>query len=495
MIRARILNRDLSVVLFAEEVRVERVSLAMFGGLVGAELSLPFAGVEDEYLNLVGKYVEIWDDEEGRWIGLVNDVRVPYAQGSLALRASLDDLYNSVKVISAIGMEVIETDWFEDSFSIGEYGRKQRVLTVSGKTLPEANTLAGKYLSEHSEALVGIDLESMGRDEVTIGVIGLMQTLDWVFYSNDRGYEGYAETGQGGREIGEDDRPKLAMGVMLESSTGWIASKVRVRLWKYPESNPPTDSVSISLCQDNSGVPGAVLASAVYLASEIGTTSDWLEKDLSPSVSLSPATRYWLVAERTGGVDKAKYYMLDTNKDNGYERGELYLWYTNLNAWKLAEHKGDLNFELIGMESIQDLITDIVGQCGQFLSGVRFLGDFSSSTTTFRRGDNTALYELKELLKLMPSRVTASVSEKRELVCSYVPSQPVLDIDYYQLTEDGLTVYRGDTYLRPRFGYYLLKGANFRKSFLPVEIEYSNNHWRIVRVAGMSNVFEVGEVY
>lgn len=495
MIRAHILNRDLSTVLFTEEqIAVERVSLAMFGGLVGAELTLPFAGAEDEYLGLIGKYVEIWDDEGGKWIGLVNDVRVPY--GSLALRASLDEMYNSIKVVSAIGMENVETDWIEDTVSIANYGRKQRMLTVSEKTLAEANTLAGKYLSERKSPLVGIDLAGMGRDEVTLGVIGLMQTLDWVYYRNDKGYEGYTDTGSGGREIGEDDRPKLAMGIMLGSSAGWEAKKVRVRLWKYPESNPPTDNVLVKLCADSSGVPGTVLATVTYSASEIGASSNWLEKSFASAVNLSPNTRYWLTAERSGSVDATKYFMLDTNTNNGYERGELYLWYTAYSQWRPAAHKGDLNFELIGMANIHDLIGDLVTQCGQFLSGVEFWGDFSSvETTVFRAGNNTALYELKELLKLTSSRSTAVVSETRKMVCSYVPSEPAADVDYYYLTDNGLTIHRGAVYRRPKFGYYLLQGATFRKSFLPVELEYSTGKWRIVRVAGMANVFEVGEVY
>ena len=496
MMRAKILNRQSLYVLFAEDtIRVERMTLAAFGGLVSAEIVLPFAGVEEEYLALIGHYVEFSDEEGyGRWIGLINNVRVPH--GRMTLQASLDDMVNSIKVISAQGMKNIETDWVEDNVSIATYGRKQKLLTVSEKTESEINTLAGKYLSLHKEPHIGLDVAGMGGDEVVVGVIGLMQTLDWVYYANNKGYEGYAETGSGGREIGEDDRPKLAQQVQLLSASGWSAKKIRIRPWKYPENNPPTDSLIVKLCNDNSGVPGTVLATVAIPASEIGTSSDWVEKEFASGVALSPNTTYWITVERSGSVDASKYFMVDTNRDLGYPRGDLYLWYANLSGWKPAPQKGDLNFELIGMGSVKEQIENIVTTCGQFLSGVEFQSSFGTETRIFREGYNTTLYELKELLKLESSRSIAYVDGNRKLVCKLLPSEPTAESDYYYLRPDGKTRYRAEVFEPVKLGeHYLLEDARLKIAFMPEEAEYHAGKWRISRIAGRSSPYNVGEVY
>jgi hypothetical protein len=496
MIRAKILSRQSLYVLFTEDdLRVERMTLAAFGGLVSAEVILPFAGVEEEYLALVGNYVELWDEEElGRWVGLITNVRVPH--GQMTLQASLDDMANSVKVISALGMKNVQTDWVEDVVSIATYGRKQKLLTVSEKTEGETNTLAGKYLELHKEPNIGLDVAGMGGDEVVIGVIGLMQTLDWMYYANDKGYEGYSETGSGGREIGEDDRPKLAQQIQLSSTSGWSAKKIRIRPWKYPENNPPTDDLIVKLCADNSGVPGTALATVTIPASEIGTYSDWVEKEFSSAVSLNPNTVYWITIERSGSVDASKYFMVDTNVDLGYPRGDPYLWYTNLSRWKPAPQKGDLNFELIGMGSVKEQIENIVTNCGQFLNGVEFQADFATETRVFREGYNTALYELKELLKLESNRAIAYVDGNRRLICKLLPTEPTAESNYYYLCSDGRTRYFADVFDMPRLGeYYLLEDTKLRVSFMPEEIEYHTGKWHISRIAGRSSPYQIGEVY
>ena len=496
MIRAKILSRQSLYVLFTEDdLRVERMTLAAFGGLVSAEVILPFAGVEEEYLALVGNYVELWDEEElGRWVGLITNVRVPH--GQMTLQASLDDMANSVKVISALGMKNVQTDWVEDVVSIATYGRKQKLLTVSEKTEGETNTLAGKYLELHKEPNIGLDVAGMGGDEVVIGVIGLMQTLDWMYYANDKGYEGYSETGSGGREIGEDDRPKLAQQIQLSSTSGWSAKKIRIRPWKYPEANPPTDNLVVKLCQDAGGVPGTALATVTIPAGEIGTSSDWTEKEFASAVNLSPGTIYWITVERSGSVDASKYFMVDTNLDLGYPRGDLYLWYTNLSAWKHAPQKGDLNFELIGMGSVKEQIENIVTTCGQFLNGVEFQSSFGKETRVFREGYNTALYELKELLKLESNRAIAYVDSNRKLVCKLLPSEPSTESDYYYLRRDGKTRYRADVFAGVKLGeYYLLEDARLKVGFLPEEVEYQGGRWRISRIAGRSSPYLLGEVY
>jgi hypothetical protein len=495
MIVARVTDAANNQIVDYDHTKVNRMTVSLYGGLSFAEVELDPMFPEEEFLSWVGKFCELADLDDGeRWVGLVTGVKVPYGFSSLV--SSYDNLYNSVKVITSMGAEFVETDWVEDEESIRAFGKKQRILSLSDLTETEAQNIATKYLEEHRNPFVGLDLVGMRSEKVVLTITGLYQTLDWVYYRNPLGLEGYSELGSGGREIGEDDRPKIAQQIQLSTTTGWDAGKIRIRPWKYPEDNPPTDNLVIKLHSDSSGQPGVVLAQVSIPASEIETSSDWLEKPLPSLVALNPGTTYWISVERSGSVDKTKYFMVDTNLDMGYPRGEPYLWYTSKSAWVLSPQKGDLNFELVGLQSVQAFIEDVVSQCGQFLQGTIFRNNFPETIEMFRKGENTALYEIKNALKVISNLANAWVDANKKLVVEVIDTEVSSIEDYCFLDENGMTRFKNDLFRKPKFAPYLLQKSIFQKVFFPSEIEYdTTGKFRISRTMGSEQLFGIGEIF
>src|SRR5574338_128603 len=89
------------------------------------------------------------------------------------------------------------------------------------------------------------------------------------------------------------------------SDTTFDASLLRLALTKF---GAPADNVVISITDDNgSGAPG----STVYWTTSVaGSTirNNWLDLVLSPAVTITSGTKYWVVVERSGANDGSNYY-------------------------------------------------------------------------------------------------------------------------------------------------------------------------------------------
>jgi len=482
------------------ETKMEVVTLqySAFGGPTYAEVKLSGVPLYDFYRLLLRYPISIYqDDELPIWWGYISRLR--FDLGEITLERDIKSTINACKMLYTQDLKRKETDWVTNNESIDLYGRKEAVVTANDITDAEANTLVANYLATYSEVKDCVRFSLSQSQSLTLYCSGWIDTLDWLYYQNLTGKEAYEETGSGGREIGEDDRPIAAMSFMIESPISWIAKKIQLRLWKYPESNPPTDSVIVELCSDSSNIPGTVLATATYSASEIQTSSDWLEKNFDVDVTLSPSTQYWIKIRRSGSVDKTKYYMVDTNKDNGYPRGNFMLYSTKLSKWIDGNNKGHLNFRILGEDSIQSQIEYLVDNYGQFLTGTLFEEPISTTTNQYRKGDYRALEELKKFLNLASSansRMTAVVDEYRRLIIKR-DSQEVYGIDragnFY--TPMGFPILH-----KPPEGVYyqlldiveFLPGNSFIKFFVE-EMEYSQGRWRVRRIREDESEYEFGD--
>jgi hypothetical protein len=125
--------------------------------------------------------------------------------------------------------------------------------------------------------------------------------------------------------------------------------------------------------------------------------------------------------------------MIDTNKDQGYPNGNLFI--KPAGAW--YDKNMDALFRVVGEEATTAQIVDIVSDAGEFFLGTDIIDASGVNSTMFREGDQTALYEIMELLKAGTTnnrRLLAEVTKVRNL---RVYEEPAMDESNYSLLRDG----------------------------------------------------------
>jgi hypothetical protein len=245
--------------------------------------------------------------------------------------------------------------------------------------------------------------------------------------------------------VGEDDRPILAMSIVIGATAAWTATTLWLHVW-WQGTSQPSDNLVATIRTNNGGIPGTVLATGTVAGSAIPSSAEWVEFALNTGVTLQPATTYFIVVARSGAVDLDSYYMIDTNRDLGYTRGQLYLYYTNNSAWGIAASKGDLLFRLEGTISTTTQITTLIASAGQFFTGTILEGVSGVDTIPYRAGDSTGLYELEKLLGTGTSnsrRLLAEVTPNRYMRIYEEPAKPATVNGAYGLGDDGLLYFPG----------------------------------------------------
>jgi len=427
--RFRIYNRDFSVVINQPDVvfEVDNYSHQAMGGPKLASVSA--VGDRAQLFSLINHLrapVEIYNDlGECVWWGYIAQVSINWEGVGFAV--DVDSMSNDVAVAYTDNNIRFTTQWSSDADSVAEYGEKEILLTMAEATATDALQRRDTYLAASKYPTPTLQTAGARSGQARITCRGWIDTLDWKYYSNAAGKESYEVVGQGGREIGEDNRPYLAQSFQISSAAAWSASSVWLRPWK---EGAPSDNLVVSLHADNSGEPDSTaLASCTVAGADIDEYADWMEFALSASVTLQPSTTYWIKVVRSGAVDTANFYMMDTNTDAGYTSGILRLWNTDIDAWVTEPEnwQGDLLFKVVGVSSTTDQITTLVTAAGQFLEGTIIENASGVETNPYRDGDSTALYELEQLLLTGTSndrRLLCEVTRERYLRVYEEPARP-----------------------------------------------------------------------
>lgn len=414
-------NRDFSEMAVQPKVELTVVRYSHFTKGGPKQTTINVSGKAEDIYALVNDLrapIEITNDDGDRvWWGYFAslDVHAP----AFTFGVDLETMYNNVAVAYTDQNIRFTTQWSGDDDSMAEYGTKEILLSKSDVTEADALQSRDVYLANAKYPVPVLRFQSGAEGTATITSLGWINTLDWKYYPNATGREAYEETGDGGREVGEDDRPILAQSFEIEATTAWDASSVWLRVWKQGTSNP-TDNLVVSLKADNAGEPGATLASGQIGADEIGTDAEWMEFVLDSDVTLNPATTYWIHVARSGSVAASNYYMVDTNILAGYPRGLLYVYNTTLGTWgeDIYRSWGDLVFIVVGTNETTDQITTLVSTCGQFFDGTIIEDDSGLESNPYRDGDTAGLYELQKLLgagTIHNRRLLCDVTHNRKL--------------------------------------------------------------------------------
>ena len=117
----------------------------------------------------------------------------------------------------------------------------------------------------------------------------------------------------------------------------------------------PADDLQVAIHADDNNAPGDLLGQADSPANTLDGGWAWVHWELLTALALSSQTKYWLLVKRSGGVDAANYYEVESDDGPGYADGQLKRW--DGSTWQALGQ--DLRFGLIAQEDAVQLMWEI----------------------------------------------------------------------------------------------------------------------------------------
>jgi len=328
--------------------------------------------IEDWRIRL-GQDVRVYDPL-GRlaWWGYLE--QVSQAQGELHRTVGMNEVANRVAVRfrdlgGAEPGEISQTAWVENLESQSVYGIKEAVFQVGYTLRNNAESTAAMRLKERAWPEVKLGSHTPSSSDTPGACIlecrGWMRTLSWRVWPGLSAVTAHAPFQQGIQPVGNAlSSRRVAQSFLVKDSLQFNRLAIRAR-----KQGNPTDSLRFSLQTDLNGRPSGIeLSAQVRSASELSSESyGWVEVKLSETVSLEVGVPYWLVLERSGGVDSGNYYLLGVDENQGYKDGTL-LMYDQTNAtWISRLPAADLLFRLTGVLEQKEQMRQVVAHAGQFV--------------------------------------------------------------------------------------------------------------------------------
>ncbi|MEW6650432.1 MAG: choice-of-anchor R domain-containing protein [Chloroflexota bacterium] len=402
--------------------------------------------------------VEIYDRRQSAvWWGYLAGVELN--SEAIRVKVTLDGMANRAAVAYAhveVGSESAgvraTTAWQQNDDSAAIYGIKELLAQIGTASGEQATAARDALLADKHYPVVEVEIlpRTGGTDDAILHLRGWWETLGWRYYSQLAGKEAHEADGAGVQDMGRTSaNQRVGQGIQLASAAGWEAAAARVKLRKV---GSPTDTVIVDVCANAGGLPGGVLVSGSAEAANISTTIGWHTFNFAALPGggfqfLQPGTTYWLVVKRSGAVSNDHYYQVDVDEGLAYARGVMRLW--NGSAWVSRAPDADLNFQVLGGRETTLQIADIVAAGGQFLRGTLVENRSNVISNPYRRGDNTALHEIEELLRSGTAdgmRLLAQVNRNREVVIALEAQRDAYMVDLL-VRRDGTVENRwGDPY-------------------------------------------------
>ncbi len=397
---------------------VERYSHSAIGGPSAAEITVTGDKLLLwKLLNRLGDELKIHCSKTGDyvWWGYVHEIEVEV--DNYRAYASMDSLANRIRVIYPymdIAGSVLtgytgnrqESDWIFDGDSIEAFGLKEMTYSTNGQNAEYAKRLQQSLLNKYRKPKVVItQIRSTKKTaSATLKCRGWWETLDWRYLPRKFITVAYRDFGSGALEFGYTGVcAKVAQSFI--PATTIIPKVLNVGMRK---TGAPTDNITAAIYSDSGGTPSASLVSYPNYAgtSLLATDFTWPVFKYSGTVSLTGGTTYWIILDRDGSDSITDYYVADLTFGGAYVNGQMkYLAGT---AWTTASvPAADMPFSITGevIDANTDTATqihDIIEDYGAIvpLSTAVILDASGISTSPYRERENTALYEIEELIEL-----------------------------------------------------------------------------------------------
>jgi len=433
-------NRDQSLTNQPKGVTfaVESYSKSVMGGCKTAKILIE--GSREslwEFAEYIRRPVEIIHDERGEcvWWGYLAEVDI--REKNFHSQITIDSMVNKVAVAYTELNKRETTTWSSDAESVTEYGTFERLFSmreISGEAADQRrDTKLALYKNPQIETR---PRASRGELQARLTFRGWYEPMNRRYYANDKGLEEYSNIGWGeggGREIGQDDRPIMGQSFQLSSTAGWTATEIWLRIL---QEGGPTDNLLVALYSDSGNEPNAELDAAPALdASTVPLAATWTKFILNTGTALSTGTTYWIRVSRSGAVHSTIFCRVAHNANLGYPRGEMKLYSTDLSAW--VTKNMEANFKIVGSIATTTQITNIITDCGEFITGTDIEDVSGVDTHLYRNGDYTAWTELSALLDIGTinnRRLLAEVTRSRRF---RVYEEDAITIVDYKLDAEG----------------------------------------------------------
>lgn len=369
-------------------------------------------------------------DEAGDpcWWGYVHGVQV--LAGRVGYRLGLDDLANRVAAAYRLHAppqdwvgEPQQTPWVEDARSQALWGVKERLLDVGVSTAAQAQAVCAAVLRQSAAPPArAVTLPTAVPPRIVLEGRGWWETLTWVHVPHDLAFEGFTIPADALQSLGRSSTETyVAQSFRVESGPQRLAAAA----FHGGMIGSPTDGLTLSLCQDAGGIPGAVLASAALPADQVYSGRAWLRFAFSPPPLLQPQVTYWLRLGRNGALTSAAYYRFSVDDTNPYPRGQCLV--LNGGTWTArAGGLGDCLFYLSAAASPAERLTGwLSGAAGQFLRRLDLRASLAAAPPWPQDGLRTCAAAIQGLLEAgseAGDALTAVVTAERALVIAPLPA-------------------------------------------------------------------------
>lgn len=295
---------------------------------------------------------------------------------------------------------------------------------------------------------------------------------------------------------------RLAQSFQIPSDEGWKVYSVEIRARKI---GAPSDNLRVRIFTNNAGAPGSEVESSTIAAADVPKEMEWLVFPFLGTNTLSPATTYWVMVDRSGSADPLNYYEVTVDEDLSYTGGLLLI--SDGTSWQTRPNNADLPFRILGKEETTVQIVELIEQDSEYIGSVDLLSASGIFTNQYRDGSTTAVSELLDLLEIGTTnnrRLLATVTPDLVMKVEEEPAQPetpeyLIALDGNIYTKYGVRIPLGHmpfvgqwvhvgaypptaewSYLNPP-SPFLVESAQYDVESMTYQIEPANNDpvWRI----------------
>lgn len=286
---------------------------------------------------------------------------------------------------------------------------------------------------------------------------------------------------------------RVAQSFVITATVSWALGSLALQLGRAGRS-PATHTLIVEICSNSAGNPGTVLWSTTLGLETLGENGvEWVDMLVAPSVTLAPATTYWIVARRTY-ADPWNYPLVGLSQAAGYAGGQVKMYDT---AWYVPSPVMDMAFRLQGKKENTGQVTDIVVATAEFGGVVDVLKQSGRDCWQWRDG---FLSSLDEVMKLLEAGATDGIR-----LLATVGADKRVRIMTQAQSSDALLVYGADRQMRAKVGGGLVEPGRLlagswievdspvhgRQSVYVASSEYSMDGWGWTP-AGASDWFDRG---